>query len=88
MPLLLEDGYQVHALDHDGRTPLHCAALGTTLGWYETLQPGLLYGPQRALLEQSELGGEVLSHSQDPKLLDPSLYSALHYASGMMLCEA
>lgn len=82
IPLLLDDGYQVHALDQEGRTPLHCAALGTNLGWYETLHPETSCGPQRALLEQSGPGKEGLSRVQDPKLLDPSLYSALHYASG------
>lgn len=82
MPLLLDDGYTVNTLDQEGRTPLHCASLGTNLGWHESLQPGPLTGPQKTLLEQNSFAKELLSQGADPKLVDPSLYSALHYASG------
>ena len=82
VPMLLEDGYQVHTLDQEGRTPLHCASLGSSLGWYEGGQPGLLRGPPRSILENSAMAKELLGQGADPKSLDAGLYSALHYASG------
>ena len=82
VPLLLDDGYTVDTVDKEGRTPLHCASLGTNVGWYESLQPGAENGSQRTLLEQGHLAKELVSQETDPKLVDPSLYSALHYTSG------
>lgn len=88
VPLLLEDGYTIDTVDQEGRTPLHCASLGTTLGWYETMQPGVMSHPQRTVLEQGNLAKELLSQGTDPKHVDPSLYSAMHYTSGELLLVA
>ncbi len=83
VPLLLDDGYTVDTVDQEGRTPLHCASLGMNLGWYETRQATLGDSrPLRASPEQSNLAKELLVHGADPKLVDPSLYSTLHYTSG------
>lgn len=82
VPLLLDDGYTVDTVDKEGRTPLHCASLGTNVGWYETMQPGAVNASQRTTLEQGSLSKDLLSQGTDAKAVDPSLYSAMHYTSG------
>lgn len=38
VPLLLDAGYAADSLDNEGRTPLHCAALGSQAGWVDATQ--------------------------------------------------
>ena len=45
--LLLNVGYQADRPDKDGRTPLHCAALGVHVGWVEANQQNHMQNPSR-----------------------------------------
>jgi len=77
VPLLLGDGYRPGSLDAEGRTPLHCASLGSNLSWYEAVQTGVGV----PLLPQGK--GPEEGQAADSKELEEGLCSALHYASGM-----
>jgi hypothetical protein len=87
IPLLLNDGYRPNTLDLEGRTPLHCASLGSNLSWYEALQPGVGVGvhrpiplvPQGSGKDPPQASGVQTPNSKDS---DEGLCSALHYASG------
>ena len=84
VPLLLEAGYAADASDNEGRTPLHCAALGSQAGWVDATHAEAVRLPPSAAtaLGQAVIATELLSQGVDPLALDDALCSTLHYASG------
>ena len=67
-----------------GRTPLHCAALGSQAGWLDASQAGMAKpaAPPKTRLDHSLIAIELLGQGVDPTALDDARCSALHYASG------
>lgn len=81
--LLLNVGYQADRPDKDGRTPLHCAALGGHIGFLEANQnmmqpPGTI----RPRIDHRFITKELLGQGVDPTTLDDAMCTALHYACG------
>ena len=81
--LLLNVGYQADRPDKDGRTPLHCAALGGHIGFLEANQ-SLMNPPgsMRPCLDHRFTTKELLGQGVDPTALDDNMCTALHYACG------
>lgn len=83
--LLLNVGYVADRPDKDGRTPLHCAALGGHIGYLEANQQVNAINPpggMRPRIDHRFITKELLGQGVDPKALDDSLCTALHYACG------
>ena len=73
-----------------GRTPLHCAALGSQAGWLDASQAGMgkSAAPPKTRPDHSSIATELLGQGVDPTALDDARCSALHYASGADLRSA
>ena len=84
IPVLLEAGYPADGVDREGRTPLHCAALGSQASWLGATQSGMLKASVPAMggMHHAAVVNQLLETGVDPKALDDASCSALHYAAG------